>query len=245
MSSPTLESIKKRLSGLRQYKGKTEAEIAVIAQKKWENSQLIDKFHFCINVEERNFCNALLDRYLSASSIESEADKDTLFHLLHQELICYRIQSYLMIEAAKTNPTIDIRLSEELRKGNEQVLMLKEKLGLTKKNKEEADWKETQKELDKKALQYYAEHAGETYVRCPECNKLFRLLMNMKDLTPAKATFFHGTTLYNAPLFRIYHEKRITIAEMAEIFGVSEFDIEFLYQNLYLKELETKNDYKN
>ena len=47
---------------------------------------------------------------------------------------------------------------------------------------------------------------GKTYVKCPECQSLFRL-MKVDGLEPAKATMFRGTTLYNSKLMELYHYK--------------------------------------
>jgi hypothetical protein len=62
--------------------------------------------------------------------------------------------------------------------------------------------------------------------------------MKVDDLEPAKATFFRGTTLFNFPLLTLYHEKRITKAEVATILGVHENYITYIYENLYLKRTE-------
>jgi hypothetical protein len=59
--------------------------------------------------------------------------------------------------------------------------------------------------------------------------------MKIDGLEPAKATFFRGTTLYNHKLMELYHYKKITLEEMAEIFGVNHKYITFIYENIYLK----------
>jgi tRNA U34 5-carboxymethylaminomethyl modifying enzyme MnmG/GidA len=68
--------------------------------------------------------------------------------------------------------------------------------------------------------------------------------MKVEGLDPAKATFFRGTTLYNEEVLKLYHQKRITIDEAAKIHGVNHKYITFIYENIYLKELNN-NDTKN
>lgn len=238
-----IEKIKRRLRNLGQNKDLTEDEIEKLAKEQIEKNDICHQLTFCSNVSEKDFAKDLLDRYLKNSSFENEADKDTLKHLIDLEILSERIKQFLKKEYEKSNPVIPLQMIEEVRELNSQILELKTTLGLTSAKKEGINWLDTWETLKKKALKYYEEHAGETYLRCPECNKLFRVLMRVTDKDTAKATFFKGTTLYNRALFDIYHAKRITKEEMTKIFGVSDFYIDFIYNNLYLKELE--NDRKD
>ena len=125
-------------------------------------------------------------------------------------------------------------MNEQLTFNTTQIMQLKEKLGMLK-NKEDGDALDLINELKEKALTYYNEHAGETYVKCPECQNLFRLLMKIDGLEPAKATFFRGTTLYNQKLMELYHYKKVSLEEVAEIMGVNPKYITYIYENIYLK----------
>jgi len=200
-------------------------------------------FSFCIDEKEINFVRNLLNRYLSQRSFENEAEKDLLKQLLYTSLLIDRLQIILNTAYQKSNPEMNVHMIERMQELTNQSISFKKQLGLIAEETEQANWVEYQKALDKKALQYFSEHAGETYTRCPECKKIIRLLMKVDNLTPAQATFFRGTTLFNRDLYQMYHDKRITLEEMAKIFGVSNREITYLYENLFLKEIE--NDRKN
>jgi hypothetical protein len=131
-----------------------------------------------------------------------------------------------------------MRLFEEVRELEEHILTQKEKLGMMRDAQSESAL-DLINELKEKALTYYNEHAGETYVKCPECQSLFRLLMKIDGLEPAKATFFRGTTLYNQKLMELYHYKKVTLEEVSEIMGVNPKYITFIYENIYLKPKES------
>lgn len=60
--------------------------------------------------------------------------------------------------------------------------------------------------------------------------------MRTENLTAEKCNWFKGTILYNKKLFKLYHEKRLTEQELAEILGVSIYYITYIYENLYLNE---------
>jgi uncharacterized C2H2 Zn-finger protein len=125
-------------------------------------------------------------------------------------------------------------MTEQLVENTNQIMSLKEKLGMMRDAESESAL-DLINELKEKALTYYNEHAGETYVKCPECQNLFRLLMKIDGLEVAKATFFRGTTLYNQKLMELYHYKKVTLEEVAEIMGVHSKYITFIYENIYLK----------
>jgi len=152
------------------------------------------------------------------------------------EILKERVQEFIRKEYDEKNGAIPLNMAEKVIELDTQIMEQKEKLGLLK-DRDNASFLTTWEDLKKKTLKYYNEHAGSTIVRCPHCQNLFHLLMNVDNLTAEKASFFRGTTLYNLPLLNLYHEKRLNIDEMATIFGVHKKYIEFIYNNLYLKDL--------
>jgi len=238
-----LERIKKRLRGLKQNQNKSEEELDLLAKEKIEEEQIIDNLTFCIDNKEKKFAANLLKKYLSESSIETEADKDTLRQLIDLQIQCERIKDFLKTEYNKANPAIPTQMLEELRKTNEQVLLLKEKIGLINRDRQQSTWQDEWKSLKKKALNYYETHKAEYIAKCPYCNKLFQYIIRTKDYKAIKSIWFKETTLYNRPLFNLYHNKKLTREQMAEIFGVSYLYIDFIYKDLYMKELD--DDRKN
>jgi hypothetical protein len=231
-----------KLRNLPQYKKLSEEELTSLAQKKLEESEIIDNLTFCVDEAEKKFASDLLNRYLSMGSIENEADKDTLKQLIDLQILAERVKNSLKEEYLKPNSkgenshTIPAGMLEKLQELNTQILELKEKLGLVNKDKLQSSWIQEWDKLKKKALAYHKEHGGESYTRCPYCNKQYRILMRVNDKEKVPVTFFKGTKLYNKPLFKLYHEKVLTEEQLSEILGVSSYYISLIYTELFLKE---------
>lgn len=228
-----------RYRNMKQYKDLSDEEIQQIIEKKQQEEELLTAF-IGLNKDEKNKALKLYDQYINEHSFESLAEKSTLINLVYLEILNDRIKLFIEQEGKDKQGAIPLRMTEQLVENTNQIMNLKEKLRMMKDTESESAL-ELMNELKEKALAYYNEHAGETYVKCPECQNLFRLLMKIDGLEPAKATFFRGTTLYNQKLMELYHYKKITIDEMAEIFGVHKNYITYLYENLYLKKNDSQN----
>jgi hypothetical protein len=231
-----LEKKINKLRNLKQNKDKTDEQLELLAKEDLEKKDVISSLTFCKDDKEREFAIDLLERYTKENSIESEADKDTLRQLIDMEILAERFKYLLKIEYEKANPAIPLNMVEELRETEKQVLELKNTLGLTNKDKNNQTWLQDWKNLEKKCLNYYREHAAETYTRCPRCQHMYRLLMRVDNKEKVSATFFKKTKLYNHKLFSLYHEKRLTDVEVAEILGVSVQYINYMYSELFLME---------
>jgi len=224
----------RKLKRLNQYKDMPLEEFNLAAERKFAEQELKNSF---IGFKDGEIERAIsiYYKYIEEGSLESLAEKSALISLVYMEILKERIQLFIKKESDDKNGAIPLNMAEKYMELDTQIMEQKEKLGMLK-DRDNASFLTTWDDLKKKALKYYNEHAGETYVRCPECNKLFRLLMNVDNLEPAKAPFFKGTTLYNAKLLKLYEEKRLSLDEMAEIFGVHKKYIVFIYENIYLKE---------
>lgn len=229
------QAIQKRVN-LKQNSGRPREEIAAEYDKEQEEKSLLTSFVGLSETEKTKALN-LYNQYLVEHSFESLAEKSTLITLVYLEILNDRIKLFIEQEGKDKSGAIPIKMTEQLVTNNTQIISLKEKLGMMKDAESETAL-ELVNELKEKALKYYEEHAGETYVKCPECQNLFRLLMKIDGLEPAKATFFKGTTLYNKKLIELYHYKKLTKEEVAEILGVHPKYVTFIYENIYL----AKND---
>ena len=148
------------------------------------------------------------------------------------EVLLERIKKQLNNEYGKANPTLPIAFIQQVTELTNQIIDLKEKLGLSKQKEQQTvldEWNN----LKVKALNYYKESAGCNVVRCPECKKLFMILKDMKSCIETKLPWFKKTLLYNKKLFELYDQRRITLEEMATIFGVSIDYIIYIYENIY------------
>jgi len=239
-----IEKYKNQIRNMTQYKGLSDEELTIVAEKKIAEEDIINSLTFCIDDIEKKFAVDLINRYLSQSSFENEADKDTLKQLIDTQLLVERIKAQLKKEYEKANPGLPIQMIEQLRETEAQILELKEKLGLTTKDRQEASWVEEWNKLKKKALKYAEEHKGCNVVKCPYCQKMYLLLIRTEHLTSEKCTWFKGTILYNKQLFNLLDTKRISEDELADILGVSKFYVTHIYNNLYLKE-KAESDREN
>ncbi len=233
-----LEKEINRLRNLRQNKDISEEEIEQLAKANIERQEILSSLTFCIDEVEKKFAQNLLEKYLSESSLESTAERDTLRQLIDVEVLIERIKKFLKTEYAKSNPAIPTQMLDQLTNLNNQLLELKEKLGLTKKEENKNILEEWNK-LKNKALAYYKENSGCNVIKCPECKKLFMILKDVRQYTAQKIPFFKRTMLYNKKLFELYEQNRVTIEEMAVILGVSNDYITYIFDNIY------KNDTKN
>jgi len=230
-----------KLKNMKQHRGKSDEEYSEMANKKALEEELLNSF---IGLDETETKKAiqLYDQYVTENSFESLAEKSSLINVVRDEMIKERILTQIQTDY-KDKKANSLQLIEEIRELEAHIIVQKEKLGMLRDAESESAM-DLVNELKEKALKYYEEHAGETYAKCPECQNLVRFLMKVDDLDPAKATFFRGTTLYNERVLKLYHEKKITLEDAAEIHGVNTKYITLIYQNIYLKELN-KNDSQN
>jgi uncharacterized C2H2 Zn-finger protein len=224
----------KKLKTLNQYKDFSEEELYKVIDLKLLEEELINSF-VGLNEKEKDKAIQLYDKYVTENSFENLAEKSSLVNLVYLEAINDRIKLFIEKEDKEKNGAIPLHMVEQLISNNEQIMKLKDQLGMLK-NKDNDSFITAWDELKKKALDYYNSHAGETYVKCPECQKMFRLLMKIDGLEISKASFFKGTSLYNTKLLKLYEEKRLSKEEVAEILGVHSKYILFIFNNIYLKE---------
>jgi len=225
-----------RQTNLKQNQGKSPEEIIILVDKQIREKTLLTAFVGLSDVEKQKAVQ-LYEQYVSEHSFEALAEKSTLINLVYLEILNDRIKMFIEQEGKDKNGAIPLKMTEQLVANTTQIMELKERLGMMK-DADSENALELMNELKEKALAYYNEHAGETYVKCPECQSLFRLLMKIDGLEPAKATFFRGTTLYNQKLMELYHYKKVTLEEVAEIMGVNSKYIIYIYENIYLKKGE-------
>ena len=223
----------KKLKNMKQYANATGEELNAAVEKRIKEEELTNSFEGLDDTEIKKALE-LYDQYISENSFENLAEKSTLVGLIYKEILKIRVQQYIKQEG-DNKKSMPLPMIEKIMDLDAQILTDKEKLGMLK-SEDNASFVTSMNELKKKALAYYNEHAGETYVRCPECQKMFRLLMNVEGLEICKANFFKGTTLYNKKVLDLYDQKRLTIDEVTEILGVHQKYVDFIYNNIYLKE---------
>jgi hypothetical protein len=240
--TPELEKKIHQLKNLKQYKDLNDAELERLAKEELDKKNIITNLAFCMDDEEKEFATDLLNRYLSQSGFENEADRDTLKQLIDIEILLERVKKFLKTEYGKANPAIPVQMMEQLQDLITQSNDLKGRLGLTSKDATQATWINDWSKLKKKAINYFETHKGCNVVKCPYCQNLFYLLMRTENLTPEKCGWFEKTILYNHKLFELYDQKKITKEEITEVLGVSVFYIDYIFENLYLRKKDEKKE---
>jgi len=133
-----LEKAVNQIRHLTQNAGKTEDELRQVAQQKIERKEILDSLTFCLS-EERKFATELLNKYLEESTLESASEKDTLKHLIDLEVLLERIKKQLNSEYGKTNPSIPIPFIQQVTELTNQIMELKDKLGLIQNKGDKQD----------------------------------------------------------------------------------------------------------
>lgn len=237
-----LEKRIKQLKSLTQYANKSDSEIEAIAKEQIERKAIFSEISFLIDDKEKKLAQELISSYLKEYNFSSFSDKDTLKNLVYFEVLGERIKNFINKEAEEKNGAIPTHMVEQLIANSEQIIRLKEQLGIARGKDQDITFLQTWNQLKEKALKYYEEHKGCNTVKCPYCQKMFHLLLRTEGYDAIKSSWFKGTILFNKKLFELYDEKKITKEETAEVLGVSTFYIDLLYDQEFLKEkAEDKN----
>ena len=186
----------------------------------------LDVSNLFIDTAEKRLANELLAKYLKDYTIETISDKNTIRQLIYLEAFQSRLQKAAN-EFNATNGSVPIDLMEAIHKNLNQIVSLKEKLGLTRKNVEVDGLK--QLELIQKKFKKWREENGpmKTSV-CPHCGKLTRLVLRLDALEAIKHPFWKDRVLGNEHIIRLFKAGTLTKVDLAKIFGVSEDYAEIL-----------------
>ena len=232
----------KQVKHFKQYKDKTDAEIEEMLLANEAKKEMLNEITFLIDKDEKKLAQHLLDSYLAEYNFSSFSEKDTLKNLVYFEVLGERIKNFINKEYIDKKGAIPTQMVEQLIENSEQITKLKEVLGIGKKKEQDLTWLQTWEDLKKKSLTYFESHKGCNSIKCPYCQKIFNLLLRTENLTPEKSSWFRGTLLYNSEVFKLYDEKRITKEEAALILGCSTYYIDYLVENLYMKEKNGTKD---
>jgi hypothetical protein len=230
----------KRLKSLKQNQGLSEAEIEQIADEHLADKELKDIW--CgLSDTEIEIAIEMYKEYLKQNSFESLAERSTLVALIYKEILKRQIQEFIKKEREEKN-AIPTHMTEKLMELDAQILSDKEKLGMLK-IKASDSLAQTWAELKEKVQKYYDTHGGEIYYKCPYCQQLSRQILKIDGYEIEKAPMFKGTTVYNEPLLKLYHAKKLSVQEVADILGVHPKYVTTVYEQIFLK--DHKDDSQN
>jgi len=131
----------------------------------------------------------------------------------------------------KDSNVVPSSLMKELGENTKQVLELKEKLGLFD-DKEKLDAYQDIENLKKKFEVYRKAHPLSFKTTCPFCSEIYFLKRKTENYEPHVSPFFENKILVNRPLFKLYHEGKISKKDIADVLGTSEDYIDWVEKNI-------------
>jgi hypothetical protein len=235
-----LEREIKIISTQKQNKDKSPEEILSIAKSNLERREILGSLTFCLE-EEKEFASTLLNKYLLESTIESFTDRDTLRQLIDLEIIVERIKTLLNVEYEKSNRAIPLQMLEQLTSLNNQIMDLKERLGLTQKKEDKND---TVKVIDNMLERFHKwvnkpENRSNYEFQCPKCAEIFlvrRRLDKEKDEIKANPWFIDGGVLFNKQIFIDLELGKISEDQAARYLNATLDYIKWIRQNYPLNQ---------
>jgi len=186
------------------------------------------------------------DEYCSIYHITAFSDMQLLEELIYREIMQERFKEEIESKKAKIEKknkklsddeqkevAIPTYVVDAMNKNLEQVLSLKEKLGLIN-NQEGDDGFKYLQQLEEKFKNWCQENQDRTFP-CPHCSKMVLLYMKSEYWETMKHPFFESKVLANKKLWELYKQNKITKKEVAEVLGCSEKHIDWLENKIYLK----------
>jgi DNA-directed RNA polymerase subunit RPC12/RpoP len=222
-----LENKKKKLRNLPKYKDSTDAELeAVLEKNKYKNLSIETLFS---DAEEIKLAKTLEKKYLEEFDLENISDKELLRSLIYLEVFQFRLQTTAN-EFKSTNGSIPVQIVDPLHKNINQIIGLKDRLGLNKKEKEIEETDALKSiELLKKKFKVWREHnQGSRTLVCPYCSKMVMLKIRTEAWEAQKHPFFQDRLLGNEHLISLYKAGRLDRVDISKILEVSTDYIDWL-----------------
>jgi len=167
----------------------------------------------------------LFKEYLKQYSFTQLSDIQLVEELVYREIMQNRFKEKIdnFEKKHKKEGHDNITPSSMLQPLNEnfeQILKLKESLGLLKDKTSEDGFQYIQK-LKEKFKVWANEHQGSRYLKCPHCSKPVLLKIRTESWEAAKHPFFKDNILGNDALVKLFQSGKITKKDVADILQTS------------------------
>ena len=207
-----------------------------VREKMSENKEIRFKFEATgLSSEEKKIAKKQFASYRKNYSIDNISDLEILAELVFREALQKRYKQKIEDLADKQKEVIPKHILNTLDQNLEQILILKEKLGLFETQKQ-SSWLDFWGRFKKK-LQIYAQtHKAECTFKCPTCGAYALLLKKIDDCNTFNFNLLRGTFVYNKELMEEIEKGILSKERVAKIIGCSVDYIEGLYNKVYLKE---------
>ena len=167
------------------------------------------------------------------SNVDSYSDLQLLEELVIRETEQERYRTKMKDLAEETDDgtkkkaLIPRTIVEALDNNLEQILKLKDKLGLFEDKKQQSLYQYIEG-LNKQFKLWREKNWSVRKLACPFCGKVFFLNIRTEKWKANKCPFFSGRTLANKPLMELYEAKKLTKEEVARVLGTSPDYVEWL-----------------
>lgn len=171
--------------------------------------------------EEIKLAKELEKKYLTEYSIESVSDKNLLYYLIYLEVLHTAKLQKAANEFTSSNENLPTWLLDSIHKNINQIIEIKDKLGLNKKEEKSNDAYQTLELLKKKFKIWADNNQGSRTLVCPHCSQMIMLKIRTEQWEAQKHPFFKDRLLGNESLIRLYKSGKLTKEDVASILGTS------------------------
>jgi len=231
------DKVQKKFNQLRALKGnqsRSDSELLVEAQNSVDSKDKTDEVDiesYFIDKTEKKVGLELLKKYLADYVIETVSDRSSLAQLIFLEVLNQRLQRALNEAQQDSNGLIPNDLVELIHKNIKEITTLKSTLGIAKGKKEDSrDGFSYIQLMQKKYKVWQQENQGTRSVWCPQCGKAVMWKIRMEAWEAQKHPFFKDRILGNEKLIELYKNNKITKDDLAAIFEVSPFYVDWLIE---------------
>ena len=195
-----------------------------------------------LGVSEKNSAKKRFEDYIV---IYPHLNKLSLLQLLEELVFLEAISERYKNKIAKISKNKTVKdsnvvpsgLMKELQGNIQQILDLKEKLGLFESKKKLDAFKDI-KDLKTKFAEYRKRNPLSFKVDCPHCSKIFFLKRRTENYEPFVSPFFaEDKILINKPLMELYFAKIITKKQTANVLGVASDYIDDIIIKFFKKKI--------
>ena len=172
--------------------------------------------------DDKKKAKKLFKDYRNHYDIENLSDLNILETLVFREIMNYQMLEKIaeVGTAGGKDNVVPGHLMKELTANQENILVLKEKLGLFEE-KEVTDAFKYLTLLFKKFKLWCQRNKDSRSIGCPHCGKLLFLKMRTTAYEAHISPFFDNKIIANKPLFDLYKKKKINQQDVADVLDVS------------------------
>lgn len=173
-----------------------------------------------LSTAEKKIAKKRFDKYIKAyPGIDNLSDFQLLENLMFREIVQEKykekIGSLNKNKAVKDAQIIPEYLMKAYSNNEEQILILKEKLGLFKEKNIDDPYKQHEI-LEKKFDIYRKEHPEEFKTTCPFCSEIFFLNIRTDKYQESKLKLYKNKVLCNEHLWKCYKEGLVFVKWMSQ-----------------------------